>query len=317
MPTHSTDMADTALVTGGLGRSGRWIVDRLADDGWRVVCVDLDHPGWEVDARAGVDFRAVDLTDRAEASEVVAAVDPDAVVHWAAIPAPERHAGGRVFETNALATYNALVAAGRADARVVWASSESAYGNPFREEPALPDALPITEAEPLRPEDPYGTSKVVGEAVAKSVTRKYGVPVASIRPSWIQYPGEYNCRDRPDLGAGRPLADVDLAAGVGNYWSYVDARDVAGIVAAALSADFDGHEAFNAAAADNYLGHPTADAVEAFFGDLPADCDLAGDESALSTAKAADLLGWEPSHGWRGAADEDVDPPALYGEQAV
>jgi nucleoside-diphosphate-sugar epimerase len=148
--------------------------------------------------------------------------------------------------------------------------------------------------------------------VAKSVTRRDGVPVVSVRPSWIQYPGEYNCRDRADLGDGRPLADVDLSAGVGNYWSYVDVRDVAGLVSAALDADVTGHEAVNVAAADNYLGYPTADAVEAFFGDLPADCDVAGEESALSTAKAADLLGWEPSHGWRDAADAAVDGPTLY-----
>jgi nucleoside-diphosphate-sugar epimerase len=305
-------MTETVLVTGGLGRSGRWIVDRLADDGRSVVCADLDHPGWEIDPREGVDFRAVDLEERAEAYELVAEVDPDAVVHWAALPAPERHAGGRVFETNAMAAYNTLVAAGRADARVVWASSESAYGNPFREEPALPEALPITENEPLRPEDPYGASKVVGEEIAKTVVRKYGIGVASLRPSWIQYPGEYTCRDREDLGDDRPLSAVDLAAGVGNYWSYVDVRDVASMVSAALDADFEGYEAFNLAAADTYLGHPTADAVEAFFGELPDECDLDGERSALLTAKATDALDWQPAHEWRDAADEAVEGPTLY-----
>lgn len=299
-------------MTGGLGRSGRWIVDRLVDDGWDVVCVDLHQPGYEVDARDGVDFRAADVAERAEAYELVAEVDPDAVVHWAAIPDPEHHAGGRVFETNVLATYNVLVAAGRADARVVWASSESAYGNPFREEPALPDAMPITEDEPLRPEDPYGTSKVVGEEVAEMVTRRYGVPVVSVRPSWIQYPGEYNCKDLDIADDDRPLSEIDLDHGSGNYWTYVDVRDVAGVVAAALEADVSGHEPVNAAAADIHLGRPTADAVEAFFGDLPDECALEGEQSALSTAKAADLLGWEPRHEWREAADADVPEPTLW-----
>lgn len=305
-------MTDTVVVTGGLGRSGRWIVDRLADEGWNVVCVDLNHPGFEVDAREGVDFRAADLTERAETYELLSEIDPDAVVHWAAIPTPTRHAGGRVFETNTMMTYNVLVAAGRAGARVVWASSESAYGNPFREESAVPDALPIAEDEPLRPEDPYGTSKVVGEEVAEMVTRKYDVPVASIRPSWIQYPGEYNCKDLDIGDDDRPLSELDLEPGSGNYWSYVDVRDVAGIVAAALSADFSGHEPFNAGAADSHLGRSTADAVEAHFGELPDECDLAGEQSALSTAKAADLLDWEPQHEWREAADEDADAPTLY-----
>ncbi len=290
---------ETVLVTGGRGRSGRWIVDRLAGE-YDVVCVDLDQPGFEVPQRDHVDFRACDLTDRGETFELLAEVAPDAVVHWAAIPAPERHAGGRVFETNALATYNVLVGAGRHDARVVWASSESAYGFPFAREPSLPDSLPLTEAHPLRPEDPYGTSKVVGEEVAKMVTRRYDVPVVSARSSWIQYPGEYNCR---------PVEN--LADGAGNFWSYVDVRDVADFVAAALDQRQPGHDAVHVAAADTYLDRPTLDAVREVFGDVPADADVEGRESALSTATAERRFGWTAAHTWQEAADETVDPPRL------
>jgi nucleoside-diphosphate-sugar epimerase len=293
---------DTVVVTGARGRSGRWIADRLAGE-YEVVCVDLDHPGFETPTREGIDVRAADLTDRGEALDLVGELDPDAVVHWANVPSPTRHAGGRVFETNVLATYNVLVAAGRADARVVWASSESAYGFAFAETKTLPDELPVTESHAMRPEDPYGVSKVAGEEVGKMVARRYGVSVASIRPSWIQYPGEYNCRDVAESG--------DLAGGAGNFWSYVDVRDVAGIVAAALASDVDGHEAYHVAAADNYLDRPTVDAVEEFFGGVPDDCDLDGEESALSTAKARADLGWDPEHTWREAAVATVDPPSL------
>ncbi|MFC4359696.1 NAD-dependent epimerase/dehydratase family protein [Halobium salinum] len=315
----------TALVTGGLGRSGRWIADRLAGD-YDVVCVDRNQPGFEVPERPHVDFRAVDLTDRGATFDLVGDLDPDAVVHWAAIPSPTRHAGGEVFETNTLATYNVLVAAGRAGARVVQASSESAYGFPFAEETPLPDFLPVTESHPCRPEDPYGLSKVVGEETAESVVRRYGVPVVSVRPSWIQYPGEYACRSLPSVEAVTATdssADLDreaLAAGAGNCWSYVDVRDVADLVAAALDAppeDDAGeatHEAVHAAAADTYLGVPTAEAVEAYFGRLPEDCTLEGEASALSTAKAAALFDWSPAHVWREAADESVLEPSLLAE---
>lgn len=291
----------TVVVTGGLGRSGRWIADRLAEEGWRVVCVDRTHPGWEIDARENLDFRAADLADRGQALDLLGELDPDAVVHWAALPSPTRHPGGRVFETNVLAAYNVLAGAGRAGARVAWSSSESAYGFPFAEEKRLPERLPIRETDPLRPEDPYGTSKVVGEEVAKMVTRRFGVPVASIRPSWIQYPGEYECVE----------ARADLAAGAGNFWSYVDVRDVASVVSAALEAEFSGHEAFHAAAADNYLEQPIEDALREFFGELPDDCNVSGDESALSAEKADEVLDWKPDHSWREAADEAVEGPEL------
>ncbi len=43
-------MTDTVVVTGGRGRSGRWICDHLAGE-YHVVCVDRDHPGWEIPTR--------------------------------------------------------------------------------------------------------------------------------------------------------------------------------------------------------------------------------------------------------------------------
>jgi nucleoside-diphosphate-sugar epimerase len=285
------------LVTGGLGRSGRWIVDRLADDGHEIRCVDQQSGE---STRTNVDVRTADLTDRGDVYDLVTGFSPETVVHWAAIPHPLGHAGGHVFENNVLSTYNVLDAAGRVGADVVWASSESAFGFPFAEEDRFPDFLPLTEEHPLEPEDPYGTSKVVGEEVAEMVVRRDGVSVASIRPSWIQYPGEYLCRDQDPHEEG-----------TGNFWSYVDVRDIAGIVAAAVDADFEGHEPFMAAAADNWADRPTADLVEYHFGDLPEQCDLEGDQSGISTAKAGRLLDWQPAHSWREAADADVPVPDL------
>lgn len=290
----------TVLVTGGLGRSGRWIVDHLRED-HDVVAADLDHPGFGAAGVEGVDFRAVDLTDFGRVADVTADVDPDAVVHWGAIPAPGRHAGSEVFENNVLATYNALVAAGRADADVVQASSESIYGTVFPEEHWLPDYVPIDEAHEVRPEDPYGTSKETAETLGRMVVRKFGIDVASIRPSWIQYPGEYQCLDHGG----------DLSAGVGNFWSYVDIRDIVSLVEIALDAEIGGHEPYLGVAAENYMGRPTTALIEEYFGDLPDDCDLEGEASAFTAEKAAADLGWEPAHDYRTAADEDVPGPDL------
>lgn len=296
---------DTVIVTGGRGKSGRWVVHRLAGE-YEVVVVDVDHPGFDATPVSNVDFRAADLTDRGAVRELVASVAPDAVVHWGAIPALGRHPEGHVFENNTVAAYNVLTAAGDAGARIVQASSDGAYGFFFADETPLPDELPITESHPLRPEDGYGLSKVASEEIAAGVARRHGVQVASIRPSWIQEPGEYPCRDPDYVG--------DIAAGAGNYWSYVDARDVAEIVAVALETAFapgGGHEAFNCVAAENALGEPLLDLLEAEYGDVPADADVDGDDSAYSVEKAKNRLGWEPSHSWRVAAAEDVSAPEL------
>ena len=111
------------LVTGGFGRSGRWIVDRLASDGHEVLAVDqrtspVNHPA--------VDGRQADLTDKGDVYDLIHEFQPDDVVHWGAIPDPLDHAGGHVFENNVMGAYNVLDAAGRVGADVVWASSESA-----------------------------------------------------------------------------------------------------------------------------------------------------------------------------------------------
>ena len=293
-------MSETIVVTGALGGAGRWLVDSLRND-YDVVAIDLDVPETDVD---GVDFRAVDLTEQGPAWETIVDADPEAVVHLGNIPHEGDHPGGHVYENNAVSTFHVLEAAGRADARAVWASSETVYGTHWPE-PELPDYLPIDEEHPVAPWNGYETSKLAGEAAADRVAHAFGVSVASIRPSWIQYPGSYQ------VTSIRDEFSLETADRSGNLWSYVDVRDVVGIIEAALTADFTGHEVFNAFGPDNYLGVPTAEAIEAGYGALPDECDLAGEESGFSTAKATDLLGWEPEHSWRTAESEDVSGPTF------
>ncbi len=289
-------------VTGGRGESGRWIVDRLAAE-HAVTCLDRGRPGGTGAGHPDVAYRALDLTDAGSVFDVLTALDPDAVVHWAAIPVADTHPGVDVYRNNTLAAYNVLTAAGRVGARVVQASSDGAYGFFFAAETPVPDELPVTEEHALRPEDPYGLSKVVTEEIGKTVARRDGVPVASIRPSWIQIPGEYPCRDDAYV--------EDLAAGAGNYWSYVDVRDVVDSVVAALAADLAGHEAFNCVGPDNALGRPLVDLMREFHGRVPADCSVEGDDAAYSTAKARRLLDWAPTRSWREAAGESVPEPVV------
>ncbi|MGB9965663.1 NAD-dependent epimerase/dehydratase family protein [Halobacterium hubeiense] len=302
--------ATSVVVTGALGGVGQWVVDRLAGDGYDVVGLDQRLP--EAGGPEGASFFAVDLTDQGETAELIAAADPDAVVHLAAIPDPTGHAGSRVFTNNTESAYNVLTAAGRAGADVVWASSESAYGFPFADSVLKPEYVPIDESHPLRPEDAYGVSKVSGEAVAEATARRHDVSVVSIRPSWVQYPGEYlteQNREAFDLEALRARsADAPPDGGIGNFWSYIDVRDLASMVAAALDADVTGHEAYLCHADENYLGVDTADLFDALFADAPP-CETDGEEAAFTTAKAERDLGWTPEHTWREAADADIDGP--------
>lgn len=294
-------MTTDVLVTGALGGVGRWVTDAARERG-AVVAVDRTLPA--SGDPEGVRFQAVDLRDQGSVLETVLDADPSAVVHLGNIPHEGHHTGGDVYENNALSTYHVLDAAGRAGADVVWASSETVYGTHWPE-PTLPASLPVGEGHPVAPWNGYETSKLAGEAAAERVANAFDVSVVTMRPSWVQYPGAYETEPIREgftfEGAGR----------FGNLWSYVDVRDVVSFVEAALTADVDGHEVFNVFGPDNFLGVETARAIRAGYGSLPEDCEIRGAESAFSTAKAESVLGWEPEHSWRTAADEAVDGPAI------
>ena len=275
------------VVTGATGGLGSWLVESLAQSDHAVTAIDLSRPSA---GRENVAFYACDLTDQGQTWELIQSADPEVVVHCAAIPAMGITSGTETFQNNVESTYNTLVGAGTVGADVIWMSSESIYGWVFAEDTWLPDYLPVDEAHPIRPEDPYGTSKLVGENIAEMVVRKYDVSVTSIRPSWINYPGRYDTREI------RQSFEPETAGPSGNFWSYVDVRDVVSAIEAAMRADIAGHEPFLVAARENYLDVSTAKLMEMVFGRLPEQCEVNGDESALSTERIQTALDWQPSY---------------------
>ena len=105
------------VVTGGSGKAGRSVVADLRSQGHDVLNVDVVHDG----SPHGQCVLA-DLTDVGQCHEVVAGAD--AVVHLAAIPAPEIRPAAETFRNNTISTYNVFAAAtDRGVDRVVWASS--------------------------------------------------------------------------------------------------------------------------------------------------------------------------------------------------
>ena len=144
------------IVTGGSGKGGRWVVERLRASGHDVLNVDWTHDG----SAHGLCLVA-DLTDPGQAFEALAGAD--VMVHFAAIPAPELRPPAETFRINMLSTYNVFAAAeAHGLGRVVYASSETVLGLPFDEPPAF---APVDETHPSRPESSYSLSKVAGEAI--------------------------------------------------------------------------------------------------------------------------------------------------------
>lgn len=288
------------LVTGATGGIGSWTVKRLLQSEHKVVGVDLRRP---TNPPAGAQFYAGDLTDQGQAWELIQNEQPNRVIHCASIPRVGERTGTETFRTNVMCTYNTLVAAGTIGADVVWTSSESIYGMPFAREPRVPAYLPIDEAHPKAPEDPYGISKLVGEQLAEMAVRRYDIGVVSLRPTWVNYPGKYDVTDI------RESFDPETADRSGNFWSYIDIRDLTRLIEQVVTTDIMGHEPYLVAASNNYLGRNTAETIERVFGDLPDTCELQGDESAFSTTKAQSTFDWTPQHSWREAETATVSGP--------
>ena len=268
------------VVTGGSGKAGRWVVGDLRDRGHDVLNVDLTRDG----SAHGLCVVA-DLTDLGQAHDVIRGAD--AVVHLAAIPAPELRPEGETFRINALSTYNVFAAAEASGVRrVVWASSETVLGLPFDTPPLF---APIDETIEPRPETSYALSKLAGETLAVQFARRTGIPFLGLRISNIMEPDDY---------AAFPGYWADARLRKWNLWGYVDVRDVAQAVRRGLEADLSGAEVCIAAAADTVMTRPSAELMAEVFPTVPLRRPIEGRETLLSIDKARRLLGYEPEHRW-------------------
>lgn len=270
------------LVTGASGMLGQAVVARLHADGHGVRAHDRTPPPGPTD-----DTATGDLCDPAGLDRLLAGVD--AVVHAAAIPAPVRE---DVFDNNVGTTYHLLEAAGALGVRrIVFVSSLSAVGLAWSRRGASPLRLPVTEDHPYVGDDPYGLSKQVGELVTATVSNRFGIPALSLR--------------FPFIGTGerlrRHLAHVhaDLGGNRGGLWSWVDTRDAADAVAAALIRPLDGHAVVNVAAPDTVAPVPTAELLRRYHPQSRVTEPLEGFAVPVSTRLSRELLGFVPMHTWR------------------
>jgi nucleoside-diphosphate-sugar epimerase len=272
----------TIIVTGGSGKAGRATVRALVESGYAVVNLDRTQP-----AEAHCPTRLVDLTDFGETVDALAGAD--AVVHVAAIPNDSIHGAERTFRENVASTFNVFHGAHRCGIRhVVWASSETVLGLPFRT--VRPEAAPIDESHAPYPESTYSLSKVVGEELAAQLSRWHGMRFVGLRYSNVMEPHDYarfeSWQDNPALRRW-------------NLWGYVDARDCGTAARLALEADTAGSENVIIAAADTCMRMDNARLLAAEFPGTKLIPGTGPNETLLSIAKARRLLGYTPAHSWR------------------
>ena len=284
------------VVTGGSGRLGQYVVRELFTHAHQVSSLDCVKP-----RECPAPTYAVDL------SKFNSLLDhfktADAVIHLARIRFPYTETGfdgatqkwqfgdlagdAERFNQNLAMTNNVLAAAEAVGIRkIICGSSLAIYGLYYPSTEQQPDYLPVDELHPLRPQDPYGLTKLLGEKLCEALSQKSGVAVASLR-----FSGIYTEAHRPMLLERKKNPSV---RGAGALWSYIDARDAARACRVALEAKLSGHQIFNIAAPNSLVDIPTRELISRYLPqvrDLRAGLD--GTCSGYSVAKAKNVLGFE------------------------
>ncbi|HYY09491.1 MAG TPA: NAD(P)-dependent oxidoreductase [Kineosporiaceae bacterium] len=286
------------VVTGARGKVGRAAATCLVGRGHEVLACDLGPPVFEAQAAGGFEalpYLRADLTDAGAAFAAVRGAD--AVVHAAAIPAPSSDVPHHVFANNLMATFNVVEACVRMGVpRLVNVSSETVPGFIFAERPFLPAYCPVDEEHPATPQDPYALAKLFGEQLCDAAVRRSDITAVTVRPTWVQWEGNY------ERNIGPYVRDADLTSIT--FWSYVDAYDLAELLALAAEATTPGHEVVYAAQPDNAGGRDLVQAMARHYPQVPLHALDRQDAGGISIAKARRLLGWDPRRSWRDYLDE-------------
>lgn len=286
---------ETVAVTGGNGRIGEAIIEKLGDRGYRTVNIARGKQREEVSD----EYRTTDLLDAGEVYGSLAASDADAIIHMGTLPTPLYHPGYVTYESNVMSTYHILEAATALGLEAVsLASSINALGYSYQDVQTELFYLPVDEAHEPTPRDPYAVSKHALEVTADGFGRMADAPqIASLRYPWVAYEEEV----RTAFPESDSLDEIrDSFEETNNYlYTYIHIDDAAAIAVDSIEADFDGHEMFWAVAEDTTVDVPTPDLVSAVYPDVELRHDLGEKDGLIDISKARDLLGWEPQYSWR------------------
>lgn len=179
--------ARRALVTGGAGFVGQWLLRALLARGYEPVSVSQSAepaaPILRPDEHQAVRWHADDLRAPTALGPLLHAHRPELVFHLAGVSyVPEaQDAPLHAYEVNTMGfarlaeQLKALHAAGVADPSTVVVGSGEQYGR----HPA--DELPLRETAEQRPLTVYAASKVAQEAIALQTARSSGLRIVATR----------------------------------------------------------------------------------------------------------------------------------------
>ena len=174
------------LVTGGTGFVGRVLVPLLESRGHEVCSTGVE-PG------SAPRTQALRLPSAAECRRVLEAVQPEAVIHLAAVafPPDAEKDPGRAFQVNTEGTLRLALALNELDPagkiRLIFASTAQVYDASAR--PGAEEIV-LSEESPLGPQNTYSVTKLAAELAAEGLSARVGRPLHVFRPFNHSGPGQ-------------------------------------------------------------------------------------------------------------------------------
>ncbi len=302
------------FVTGGAGYIGSHTLRALEARGYEPICFDNLSTGFREFA-GDVPFIQGDLASPADIESDSAFGTAQAIVHFASHALVEESCRNpyKYYHDNILNCLNLLAAMRKHGIRYfVFSSSCAAYG--------IPSRVPINEATPLNPVNPYGATKMFIERILADFARAHGMDFVALRyfnAAGADPDGTIGEWHEPETHLIPRLFEVALASGrVAEVYGrdyptpdgtcirdYIHVADLASAHVAALDLLFTGRgsDIFNLGTGQGCSVLEVIDQVRRTTGkEVPMAVSprRAGDPPALvaDAAKARSALGWNPTH---------------------
>ena len=166
----------TVLVTGGAGFIGSHMVHELVDAGEDVVVLDALTTGFRWAVAEKAKLVVGDAGDQGLVQALIRKHGIDAIIHFAgSIVVPESVADPLGYYHNNTVKSRSLIEAAVLGGvkNFIFSSTAAVYGNP--------EVMPVAEDARLRPESPYGTSKLMTELMLADTARAHDFRYVALR----------------------------------------------------------------------------------------------------------------------------------------
>lgn len=204
----------TILVTGGAGYIGSHTVRLLLESGHRVVILDNFSTGRREFIPKGADVIEGSVGDSALLDKLFADHKIDAVMHFAASLEVEESTQKPIeyLQNNAINTGHLLEAMNRHSVKkIVFSSTCAVHGDS--------DIIPLPENAPLRPNNPYGASKLLAERFLKFYQQSLGFSVTILR--YFNVCGAHPDGDLGDTHINSHVIPIMLEAAAGKRDKFI------------------------------------------------------------------------------------------------